>query len=140
MIFFADIVVKDKIQGGVYMKINSMNSNAMSMQEAKNAQQPIEAVKTENIAKINDQTRKDIENEDVINDAMLENSVKEANKSLVNYNRMIERTVHEKTHTIMYVLKDTLTNEVIREFPPRKIQDMIAKMWEMAGIMVDERR
>jgi flagellar protein FlaG len=81
-----------------------------------------------------------VESDEVINDAMLENSVEAANANLVQYNRMIERTIHEKTHTIMYVLKDTVTNEVIREFPPRKIQDMIAKMWELAGLFVDERR
>ncbi len=39
----------------------------------------------------------------------------------------------------MYVMKDTETNEVIREFPPKKIQDMIAKMWEIAGLFVDEK-
>ncbi len=34
---------------------------------------------------------------------------------------------------------DTETNKVIKEFPPEKIQDMIAKMWELAGLFVDER-
>lgn len=35
---------------------------------------------------------------------------------------------------------DKETKEVIKEFPPEKTLDMIAKVWEMAGIMVDERR
>lgn len=75
----------------------------------------------------------------IIDDKMLEDSIKQANKSLQNYNRYIERSVHEKTKAIMYVVKDTTTNEVIREFPPKKIQDMIAKMWELAGLFVDEK-
>jgi len=29
---------------------------------------------------------------------------------------------------------------VLKEFPPEKTLDMIAKVWEMAGILVDERR
>jgi flagellar protein FlaG len=140
MIFFADIYYMEYIQGGMYMRINSMNGNAMSVQDARNVQQPAEAMIGNDIVIVNNQKRAHIETDEVINDAMLENSVKEANKSLAAYDRAIERTVHEKTHTIMYVLKDTLTNEIIREFPPRKIQDMIAKMWEMAGILVDERR
>lgn len=74
-----------------------------------------------------------------MNDEMLKKSVEQANKSLKMYNRMIERSVHEVTHTIMYKLKDTVTNEVIQEFPPKKIQDMIAKMWELAGLFVDEK-
>lgn len=122
------------------MRINSINTNAMSVQEAKNAQQPVETVKNVNVAAVNNETRTDVDADNVINDAMLENSVKQANKALAQFDRAIERTVHETTHTIMYVLKDTQTNEVIREFPPKKIQDMIAKMWEMAGILVDERR
>ncbi|HWQ29594.1 MAG TPA: flagellar protein FlaG, partial [Negativicutes bacterium] len=31
-------------------------------------------------------------------------------------------------------------HKVIKEFPPEKILDMAAKMWEIAGIIVDERR
>ena len=29
--------------------------------------------------------------------------------------------------------------EVLKELPPEKILDMIAKAWELAGIMVDEK-
>lgn len=76
---------------------------------------------------------------EVIDDEMIEKAVEQANKSLENYNRYIERSVHEKTKAIMYVMKDTKTNEIIREFPPKKIQDMIAKMWELAGLFVDEK-
>ncbi len=70
---------------------------------------------------------------------MMEQAVKQANKSLSGVNKQIERSVHETTHTVMYVLRDTVTKEVISEFPPKKIQDMIAKMWELAGLFVDER-
>lgn len=123
------------------MRINSVNSNYMSAQEAKSSNLVNNNGNIEVGANnVNDQGRTDISVDKVINDSMLENSVKQANKALEQFNRVLERTVHETTHTIMYVLKDTLTNEIIEEFPPRKIQDMIAKMWEMAGLIVDERR
>lgn len=80
-----------------------------------------------------------VEHQDVINDEMLDKAIEKANKSLAKYNNFIERTIHEKTKTMMYVMKDTQTNEVIKEFPPKKIQDMIAKMWEIAGLFVDEK-
>lgn len=70
---------------------------------------------------------------------MLEESVKQANKTLKQYNRYIEREIHEVTHAVMYKLMDYDTKEVIAEFPPKKIQDMIAKMWELAGLFVDEK-
>ncbi len=69
----------------------------------------------------------------------MKKSVDQANKALAPHNRFIERSVHDVTHTIMYTIKDTVTNEVIAEYPPKKIQDMVAKMWELAGIFVDEK-
>ena len=35
---------------------------------------------------------------------------------------------------------DKETKKVIKELPPEKTLDMIAKVWDMAGILVDERR
>ena len=35
---------------------------------------------------------------------------------------------------------DKQTKEVLKEFPPEKTLDMIAKVWELAGILVDEKR
>jgi flagellar protein FlaG len=77
--------------------------------------------------------------ENDINEDLLQKSVDQANKNLQQYNRFIEREVHEVTHTVMYKLVDSTTNEVISEFPPKKIEDMIAKMWELAGLFVDEK-
>lgn len=73
-----------------------------------------------------------------IDQKVLDKSIKQANKELKIYNRRIDREIHEKTHAMMYKIVDTKTDEVIREFPPKKIQDMIAKMWELAGLFVDE--
>lgn len=69
----------------------------------------------------------------------MEKSVNQANQSLKMYDRKLELAIHEVTHTVMYTLRDTKTNEVIAEFPPKKIQDMIAKMWELAGLFVDKK-
>lgn len=74
-----------------------------------------------------------------LNSDLLDKSIEQANKSLKQYHRVIERNVHEVTKAVMYTVKDTDTNEVIAEFPPKKIQDMIAKMWELAGLVVDEK-
>jgi len=79
-----------------------------------------------------------LKNENV-DENVLKKSIDQANKSLEVHNRLIERSIHDVTHTVMYVVKDTVTNEVIAEFPPKKIQDMIAKMWELAGLVVDEK-
>ena len=36
-----------------------------------------------------------------------------------------------------FVDKDT--KEVLKEYPPEKTLDMIAKVWEIAGLLVDEK-
>lgn len=48
--------------------------------------------------------------------------------------------IHEATNRVTIKIVDKDTKEVIRELPPEKTLDMIAKVWEMAGILVDERR
>ena len=47
---------------------------------------------------------------------------------------------HEDTNLISITVTDSDTDEVIREIPPEKTLDMLAKAWEMAGLLVDERR
>ena len=87
----------------------------------------------------NKKAKLDENGKEIVDDEILQKSVEQANKSLEMYNRVIERSVHDVTHTVMYTVRDTVTHEVIQEFPPKKIQDMIAKMWELAGLFVDEK-
>lgn len=48
--------------------------------------------------------------------------------------------IHEETNRVTIKIVDKETKEVIREVPPEKTLDMIAKVWEIAGILVDEKR
>ena len=48
--------------------------------------------------------------------------------------------IHEKTNRVTIKMVDKDTKKVIKEFPPDETLDMIAKVWEIAGIMVDEKR
>ena len=47
--------------------------------------------------------------------------------------------MHEATNRVMIKLVDKDTKEVIKELPPEKTLDMIAKCLEQAGILVDEK-
>ena len=47
---------------------------------------------------------------------------------------------NEPTNRITIKIKDKDTDEVIKEIPSEKALEMLAKAWELAGIMVDERR
>lgn len=48
--------------------------------------------------------------------------------------------IHEGTNRVTIKIVDKQTKKVIKELPPEKTLDMIARVWEMAGIMVDEKR
>lgn len=59
-------------------------------------------------------------------------------------NRKMDRTrceysYHEETNRVSIKVFDADTDEVIREIPPEKSLDMLQKMWEMAGILIDEK-
>ena len=47
--------------------------------------------------------------------------------------------IHEKTNRIIIKLVDRDTQEVIKEIPPEKTLDLLAKRMELAGVLVDER-
>ncbi len=48
--------------------------------------------------------------------------------------------IHEGTNRVMIKMVDKETKETIKEFPAEETLDLIAKAWELAGIMVDEKR
>jgi len=65
--------------------------------------------------------------------------MKEINK-LINRNTVAEFGYNEPTNRITITIKDKETDEVIREIPSEKALKMLEKAWELAGILVDERR
>lgn len=70
----------------------------------------------------------------------LKKAIAEMNRKINNSNEEAVFGVHEDTNRIMIKIMDKETKEVIKEFPPEKTLDMIAKIWEMAGLLVDEKR
>lgn len=68
----------------------------------------------------------------------IKNAVSKANSSL-RFTRC-EFTYHEETKRISIKVIDRDTDQVIREIPPEDTLEMLQKMWEMAGLLVDERR
>ena len=69
----------------------------------------------------------------------LKKMIEEMNRKINNSNEIAMFGIHEDTNRVMIKIMDKDTKEVIKEFPPEKTLDMIAKLWEMAGILVDER-
>ena len=72
------------------------------------------------------------------NNERIKKAVSELNKNMDN--SIAQFGIHEETNRITIKIVDKDTKKVIKELPPEKTLDMIAKAWELAGLMVDERR
>lgn len=68
-------------------------------------------------------------------DKMLE----EANKKLLGSDRQFRYSFHEKTNRILIRVIDTNTHEVLKEIPPEKNLDAIAKVMELVGLIFDKK-
>ncbi|MDE6641786.1 MAG: flagellar protein FlaG [Acetatifactor sp.] len=65
-------------------------------------------------------------------------AVEQLNKKIGNSEAIFG--IHEATNRVTIKIVDKDTKEVVKELPPEKTLDMIARVWDMAGILVDEKR
>ncbi|ADQ06822.1 flagellar protein FlaG protein [Caldicellulosiruptor hydrothermalis 108] len=88
---------------------------------------------------VNDKFTEKNDKKELDEDTLLK-MINQANKAFEAKYTRLEFSIHKETHEIVVKVYDKETNELIREIPPEKILDIIAKLWELAGIFVDERR
>ena len=104
---------------------------------------------TERVAPAADQTDKNAAGENArqadqitmpekASDSSLKNAVEQINRNSAGMEAVFG--YHEGTHRVTIKIVDKDTKEVKREYPAEKTLDMIQKVWEMAGLMVDEKR
>ena len=66
-------------------------------------------------------------------------AIDNASKALEPEYISLEYSRHEGTGTMMLKVLNRDTHEIIREIPPEKILDIVAAIWDMAGIIVDKK-
>lgn len=87
-----------------------------------------------------DGLQQELNQQQQLNPEQIKKAVEDVNKKITNQNSELQFGIHEGTNRITIKVIDKDTKKVIKELPPEKTLDMIAKAWELAGIMVDERR
>jgi flagellar protein FlaG len=137
------LCIEKSLQGGNRMRIESATTDqtytnvniqtrtkasADSSKDARNNQ--VEQVNKE-VEKV---TNQKVQEKDVIN------AIEKANKHISSFDRRLEFSIHDTTKQIMVKVINTEDDTVIREIPSEKVLDMVAHMWEVAGILVDEKR
>lgn len=86
------------------------------------------------------------EQESSQNKGATENQIKQAIRDANNrmnaqdHRTRCEFSYHEETKRVSIKVMDEDTKEVIREIPPEETLEMIQKMWELAGLLIDEKR
>lgn len=70
----------------------------------------------------------------------IKSAIKSANSRAHFGHTNAQFSYHESSRSISVKIIDSETNEVIKEIPSEETLEMISKMWELAGIMVDEKR
>jgi flagellar protein FlaG len=70
----------------------------------------------------------------------MDKAIEVVNDMLEVVNKSFSYSIHEETKEVMISITDSKTGEVIKEIPSEESLDMIAKMRELAGIVIDEKR
>ena len=71
-------------------------------------------------------------------ESTIKQAISDINKK-INPNTIAEYGYHEKTNRVTIKIVDKDTDEVIKEFPAEETLDIIAKVWELAGMFLDEK-
>ena len=69
--------------------------------------------------------------------SQIKKAVDEINKKAHNSEAVFG--IHDATNRVTIKIVDKNTKKVLKEYPPEKTLDMIAKVWEMAGLLVDKK-
>ena len=69
--------------------------------------------------------------------SQIRKAVDEINKKVHNSEAVFG--IHDATNRATIKIVDKDTKKVLKEYPPEKTLDMIAKVWEMAGLLVDKK-
>lgn len=91
------------------------------------------AVQMENFSSQTQEGRKNAPSESTVKQA-----VSDINKK-INPNTIARYGYHEETNRVTIKIVDKDSDKVIKEFPAEETLDMIAKVWELAGVFLDER-
>jgi flagellar protein FlaG len=73
------------------------------------------------------------------NEMEVKNAVSKINKVMEGEGSHLQFEKHDVLNQMIIKVIDNNTNEVIKEIPSKKILDMVAKMCEMAGVLVDKK-
>lgn len=125
----SEIVNYEAASPSIELKVEAADNSAKSNSDSQNSQD-LAQFQTK-MAETEEQIQED--------NAKVKKAIAEVSKKMTS-NAEAVFGIHDKTNRVTIKMVDRETHKVIKEFPPDETLDMIAKVWEIAGIMVDEKR
>lgn len=110
---------------------SSTNSNGISNSVATNQKNTVR------IDMMNEEGQKRESNADA---NRFKNAIDQVNEKLKFTKTRCEFSYHEEVNRVSIRVLDKETNEIIREIPPEESYKALEKIWEIAGLLVDEKR
>lgn len=80
------------------------------------------------------------ENQDGSSEKKLRDAITGANNKLVQKRTRCEFSYSEEVNRISIKVFDRETDEVLKEIPAEETLEMLEKIWDLAGLLVDEKR
>lgn len=115
-----------------------MPSEARTTAESKATVDVKDSVDTTDSSRKQSDTEAALEIQEAKRNDSVKRAVEQINKKAKNSEAIFG--IHDETNRVTIKIVDKETREVLKEFPPEETLDMIAKVWELAGLMVDEKR
>ena len=127
--------IRDSVKAESQAKVETASNAAASDDLMKKTIQ-IDTKETDKNGK--DGNRDDSQAKQTISEnSQIRKAVDEINKKAHNSEAVFG--IHEATNRVTIKIVDKDTKKVLKEYPPEKTLDMIAKVWEMAGLLVDKK-
>ncbi len=114
------------------MEINRVNNTSME-----SASMNKESLEVKIDTKAENEVTKDNTEKPTLKD--VQKAVEKLNKFIEDEHIYAKYEMHDKFNQIMIKLINQDTKEIILEVPPKKILDMVAKMCEMVGVLIDKK-
>lgn len=76
----------------------------------------------------------------IASEQQIRDAITRANNKMKAHRTRCEFAYHEETNRVTIKVYDRETEEVLREIPPEESLEVLEKIWEPAGLLVDERR
>ncbi|WP_188454134.1 flagellar protein FlaG [Virgibacillus oceani] len=119
------------------MRLDRVNMGSQPLQNRENSVHSATAMNRSALQAINEHN-KELQ-EDAINKSEVKTVLSKLNDFLEPIHTNLKFEFHEKLEEYYVTVVNPLTDEVIKEIPPKKMLDMYAAMAEFMGLLVDEK-